>query len=47
MMDKKDKCLTTCQGCALINKFPFQFCCLYECGEHEFCRGCSRINKSK
>lgn len=31
-----------CKKCALEHEFPYDFCCLPECGEHEFCRGCKR-----
>lgn len=30
----------SCKDCQLKNKMPFKFCCLIECGEHEFCRAC-------
>lgn len=29
-----------CTECKEKNKMSHDFCCLYECGEHEFCRGC-------
>lgn len=35
----------TCKEC--MNGSPYKFCCRLECGEHEFCRGCSYVNKNK
>lgn len=32
----------TCSDCAEAHEFPYSYCCLYECGEHEFCRGCDK-----
>lgn len=32
-----------CKKCQAYHDFPYDYCCLYECGEHEFCRGCERI----
>lgn len=31
-----------CSICAEIYQYPYRFCCLNECGEHEFCRGCDK-----
>ena len=31
-----------CKDCQINYKMPFVFCCLYECGEHEFCRNCKK-----
>ena len=31
----------TCQECHDKFKFPYEYCCLGECNEHEFCRGCN------
>lgn len=36
----KEDCNKLCKECATENKFPYIYCCLLECGEHEFCRGC-------
>lgn len=33
-------CQITCKECAQKYNFPFDYCCLAECGEHEFCRNC-------
>ena len=33
-----------CQAC--MSGAPYDFCCKHECGEHEFCRGCSYGRKS-
>ena len=30
----------TCLQCQADNNMPNGYCCLFECGEHEFCRGC-------
>jgi len=29
-----------CAKCQKDHKMPYNFCCLPECGEHEFCRNC-------
>ena len=29
-----------CLECQIKHKMPYYFCCLDECGEHEFCRDC-------
>lgn len=34
----------TCNEC--MKGSPYKFCCKLECGEHEFCRGCSYVNKT-
>ncbi len=34
----------TCNEC--MKGSPYKFCCRLECGEHEFCRGCSYVNKN-
>lgn len=31
-----------CEECHEKNNMRFSYCCLIECGEHEFCRGCRR-----
>lgn len=31
----------SCQECHDKFKFPYEYCCLGECNEHEFCRGCN------
>ena len=44
--DKMDniKCNPTtkeeCDKCAKMNDFPYDNCCLFECGSLEQCRGC-------
>ena len=37
-----DICINDCEKCSKNNQFPFVFCCLIECGEHEFCKGCDK-----
>jgi len=32
----------TCMLCQEKYKMPSKFCCLTECGEHEFCRNCTQ-----
>lgn len=34
------KCKYDCTTCTVVHRMPYHFCCLYECGEHEFCRNC-------
>lgn len=34
-----------CEEC--MKGAPYIFCCKRECGEHEFCRGCSYISNNK
>lgn len=34
----------SCNEC--MKGSPYKFCCRLECGEHEFCRGCSYVNKN-
>ena len=31
-----------CISCQKQYEMPYKFCCLEECGEHEFCRGCNK-----
>lgn len=33
-----------CCKCARQFGFPYSYCCLEECGEHEFCRNCEVRN---
>lgn len=33
-------CVHDCKKCVVAYHMPYHFCCLYECGEHEFCRNC-------
>ena len=33
--------LNDCDICKEKYRMPHDFCCLYECGEHEFCRNCT------
>lgn len=35
-------CMNDCKKCSEKYQMPFRFCCLIECGEHEFCRGCDK-----
>lgn len=35
----------TCEEC--MKGAPYTFCCKRECGEHEFCRGCTYQNSSE
>jgi hypothetical protein len=38
-----------CEKCHKQYETPHRYCCLNECGEHEFCRSCSKgiyLNKS-
>lgn len=37
-----DICINDCKNCSKKYQFPFSFCCLVECGEHEFCKGCDK-----
>ena len=30
-----------CAKCQKDHAMPNKYCCLVECGEHEFCRGCT------
>lgn len=34
-----------CLKCQIEHKFPHPFCCLYECGLHDFCKNC--VNNGK
>lgn len=29
-----------CEKCIVAYHMPYHFCCLYECGEHGYCRNC-------
>lgn len=31
-----------CIVCQAEKQMPNDYCCLIECGEHEFCRGCDK-----
>lgn len=33
---------TQCYACQDEKSMPYVYCCLVECGEHEFCRGCDK-----
>lgn len=33
--------LNDCDICKEKYRMPHDFCCLHECGEHEFCRNCT------
>lgn len=48
-MKKCNQGILDCETCSKDNRFPFDYCCLFECGEHEFCRNCRIItnNSSK
>ena len=39
-MTDTSKCKYDCTTCTVVHRMPYHFCCLYECGEHEFCRNC-------
>lgn len=41
-MLKNCEAYKNCKECADVNLFPYKFCCIKECGEHEFCRGCNK-----
>ena len=30
--------MSKCKEC--MKDAPYSYCCKYECGQHEFCRGC-------
>ena len=34
-------CANNCNECHKKFDFPHNYCCLIECGEHEFCRNCN------
>jgi hypothetical protein len=34
--------IPNCSACQAENEMPYKYCCLSECGEHEFCRGCGK-----
>lgn len=36
-----------CERCKEIYGFRYEFCCLEECGQQEFCRGCDKGIYSK
>ena len=35
----------SCEKC--MEDAPYEYCCKFECGEHEFCRGCQKIDIDK
>lgn len=35
-------CIHDCKECSKKYQLPFGYCCLIECGQHEFCRGCKK-----
>lgn len=39
--DKKED--ADCKQCGRDNSFKYDFCCLNECGEHSFCKGCMPV----
>ena len=42
--DHDDRCGMyngSCEECHDQFKFPYEYCCLGECNEHEFCKGCN------
>lgn len=43
-MSTEEKCNQekACVNCQITYKMPFKHCCLYECGEHEFCKNCDK-----
>lgn len=32
----------TCTACQFSNRMPFWYCCLEECGNHDFCKDCDK-----
>ena len=36
-----------CKECADVNNLPYSQCCLFECFEHDFCKGCTKYNQHK
>lgn len=32
----------SCAECSAKYQIPYEQCCLYECGENEFCRNCEK-----
>lgn len=49
-MRECEKETINCHECEAKYKIPHEFCCLYECGEHEFCGGCNKgiyLNEDK
>lgn len=32
--------MSSCKECGKQFHMPFDWCCLFECHEHEFCRNC-------
>lgn len=36
------ECNKDCKACNELYNFKYEFCCLFECNEHEFCRDCDR-----
>lgn len=42
-MNREEDCkfgLSSCYTCKDEFDMSHHYCCLYECGEHEFCRNC-------
>lgn len=35
----------SCEEC--MKDAPYEYCCKFECGEHEFCRGCQKAGYEK
>lgn len=35
-------CINDCEECSKKYRFPFSHCCLIECGQHGYCRGCKK-----
>lgn len=40
-----DYCTGICKEC--MKYAPYEYCCKFECGEHEFCRGCQKAGYLK
>lgn len=40
------ECNNKCKECADKHNFPYKYCCLPECGNHEFCIGCNNYDSN-
>ena len=39
---RKPTRIADCIACQAEKQMPHDYCCLMECGQHEFCRGCDK-----